>query len=221
MLQLSEGKHLSNVRHELPIHLIPMQGFTFSLINKLLFIIGFSGYILLNACDAGRPLLNSERIEQRFGNYAVEVLRRESELRISNLYSERSGLRTCRTYAIVTFAQPVDLALAALHADIESGRSIGATLRDAGWEVSKRLKYIGKFPVTDADDEIVRLMRIEVPRSLALHNYDVEISKAGRTINYATIVEIHHPDYLTVAELRRIYGDNAAERPPPPLIPGQ
>ena len=32
------------------------------------------------------------------------------------------------------------------------------------------------------------------------------MSKGGRAIEYALIVEIHHPEYLALADLRAIYG---------------
>ena len=34
----------------------------------------------------------------------------------------------------------------------------------------------------------------------------LDVSKGGRTIEYALLVEIHHPDYLRLADLRAIYG---------------
>ena len=34
-----------------------------------------------------RELLNSERIEQQFGSYGIDVLESDAEMRVSNLYS--------------------------------------------------------------------------------------------------------------------------------------
>jgi hypothetical protein len=48
-----------------------------------------------------QPLLNSERISQRFGSYGIEILDASSDYRISNLFSDEDGLAITRTFAIV------------------------------------------------------------------------------------------------------------------------
>src|SRR5262245_42966767 len=40
------------------------------------------------AVPAAPELLNSERIEQKFGSYGIAVLRSDERLRVANLYSE-------------------------------------------------------------------------------------------------------------------------------------
>ncbi len=196
-----------------------MQFFTLKTALNFLFSIILLLGSLLTACDDRQPLLNSERIQQRYGNYGVEVLKSGDGLRISNLYSEKSGVRTCRTYAVVEFAAPIHPSVAVVHAEIESGKSIGATLHQAGWTINKRLKYIGEMSVSDADAGLVALMRIEVPQTVALHQYDFEISRDGTTLDYASIMEIHHPDYLSAADLTSIYGV-PADGLPAPAVPG-
>ena len=37
--------------------------------------------------EPARPLLNSERIKQKFGSYGINILDANAELRVSNLYS--------------------------------------------------------------------------------------------------------------------------------------
>ena len=183
-------------------------------IHNLLYFLIFSSFSLIAACDEERPLLNSERIQQRFGNYGVDVVRSAAGLRVSNLYSEDAGERTCRTYAIVEFMQPVDPRIAPVHARILAGESIGSSLRDAGWAVHKKLTYIGEMPLTDPHSELARLMQVAAPRSLAIHAYDFGVSRNGQELAYASIVEIHHPDYLDVQQLRAIYGDSGEAAPP-------
>jgi hypothetical protein len=39
-----------------------------------------------------------------------------------------------------------------------------------------------------------------------VHIYALDVAKDGRTLPYAALAEIHHPDYLTRAELVTIYG---------------
>ena len=56
-------------------------------------------------------------------------------------------------------------------------------------------------------DRLADLMRIDLPASLATHVYEFVIRKEGRSFDYATIVELHHPDYLAVEDLHSIYGE--------------
>ena len=55
--------------------------------------------------------------------------------------------------------------------------------------------------------DIGELMRIDLPESLATHVYLLIVSKDERSFTYATITEIHHPDYLSSADLKTIYGE--------------
>lgn len=157
---------------------------------------------------AERELLNSERIEQTFGSYGVEVLSSNAHLRVSNLYSEDPALpaserRTCRTFAVVRYPDAIDPAFAAEHAEILSGGSIGAVFAAHGWRV---LKTHLEMTEVAASPRLTELMRLGGGTPLALHAYVLEISKDGKTLPYATLVEIHHPDYLALADVRRLYG---------------
>jgi hypothetical protein len=154
---------------------------------------------------AQTTLLNSERIEQTFGSYGIEILSANGSERVSNLYSTRNGERTTRTVARVRFVEPIDEAVQEEHSLITDGASIGATFESRGWQVGKRNLRVGSRLLTAADADISALMRIEVPREVALHEYLLVVSKGGREIGYATITESHHPDHLTPAELRRLY----------------
>jgi hypothetical protein len=49
-------------------------------------------------------------------------------------------------------------------------------------------------------------MRVDVGTPLAEHVYVLDVAKGGRTIEYAALVEIHHPDYLGLEDLAEIYG---------------
>jgi len=174
--------------------------------NILLFLIVI---LSLSSCASDR-LLNSERIEQRYGNYGIEVLRADAGTRISNLYSEADGIRTMRTLAVVHFAEPMDPRLAAPHAEIAAGASIGATLERWGWRVSKKTLEICRS-VPPVAVGYLAAMRIPGHPPLAVHRYRLLVSAGGRPVDYATISEIHHPDYLSLEDLRAIYVDRLSD----------
>jgi hypothetical protein len=174
-------------------------------------------YIVLIAVTAHAPslgqpppqeILNSERIAAQFGNYGIEVLGQDDAVRVSNLFSEAGGERTCRTFAVVRYGR-IEADLRTEHAAIVAGGSIGAVLAAAGWEVRKtHLRYA----MVDATTRLASLMQVAAGTPLAVHLYALDVAKAGRTLEYAALVEIHHPDYLSSDDLLEIYGpaDEAA-----------
>lgn len=167
----------------------------------------FATLIALLACAGSGEWLNSDRIEQRFGSYGVDVLEDDGERRISSLYSNAAIGKITRTYAVVEYVGPARAAYADVHARIRAGGSLGASFRQAGWTVGKQHLFIGELEVPATYREIGELMQIELPASLATHHYLLTINRDGRTYNYATVTEIHHPEYLTAAGLREIYGE--------------
>lgn len=159
--------------------------------------------------SSSRQLLNSERIAARFGNYGIEVLASDPRERVSNLYSEASGERTCRTFAVVRYPAAIDPPLAAEHDEIVRGGSIGAVFAAHGWQVRKtNLRY---FEI-GAPARVAHLMRVATGTRLAAHAYELDVAKDGRSFEYALLVEIHHPDYLKRDDLRTIYGPADASR---------
>jgi hypothetical protein len=166
----------------------------------------FATIALCHAGWAVEPLLNSERILQRFGSYGVEVLDADDTRRVSNLHSmDSSAERICRTYAVVEFDQPVDSRLLAEHERVVSGESIGTVFSDAGWTIQKETLFIGDSDASGYEDKLGKLMRIDIEQSLATHRYRFIVSRNEQRIEYATITEVHHPDYLDTAQLRAIY----------------
>ncbi len=162
------------------------------------------------AQPAAREVLNSERIAAAFGSYGVEVLEQDGAVRVSNLFSDGTDGRICRTFAIVRYAPQIDAAVSAEHETILAGGSIGAVFTANGWQVRKTHLGYGEIA---ASAKLASLMRIDVGARLAEHVYVLDVVKDGRTIEYAALVEIHHPDYLDVADLARIYGPVDDGRP--------
>ncbi len=150
------------------------------------------------------PLLNSERIERQFGSYGIEVLHSDASLRLSDLFSEdrQTVERTTRTIALVEYPTVVAPSFAAAHRVILAGGSIGATLQADGWRVDKRHRYFG---ATEASAAIAASMNVRVPVLLAAHAYDLTITRGDERHHYATILEIHHPGYLTPSAVVEIY----------------
>ncbi len=150
-----------------------------------------------------REQLNSERIEARFGSYGVEVLEPGPPVRVSSLYSTQDGVHVCRTFAVVRYPDRIDAALAAEHEEIVHGGSIGAVFARHGFRVRKTHLYFG---VTAATPRLAALMHVPVGAKLALDAYVLDVAKSGATYEYAALVEIHHPDYLSQADLAAVYG---------------
>lgn len=161
------------------------------------------GLMLGGACGAQE--LNSERIERLFGNYHIDALEQSSQLRIANLYSIKDELAISRTLAIVRYKLPVAKPLRGAHQEIVSGASIGAILQGNGWKIRKINLHMGEFNATAKARRVASLMRITLPTALAFHVYQLHAVGQAGEFEYATIIELHHPDYLTAAALRTIY----------------
>ena len=161
----------------------------------------------LSACALEPESLNSERIEERFGSYGIEVLSHESGIRRSSLYSIDNEVKTCRTYAVVRFVDESTPRVAAAHANILAGGSIGATFKSSGWHIGKITLSVGSITLDGSDHTISKLMHIEGPATLGVHIYQLVLEKDSQIINYATIIETHHPDYMSLPELKKLYAD--------------
>jgi hypothetical protein len=159
----------------------------------------------LRACAIEPELLNSERIEEQFGSYGIEVLSSEPGLRRSALYSNENGVHTCRTYAVVRFVEKPDAVIGSEHAQILAGNSIGAIFKAKGWAIHKETLHIGTAGSAADNSHLASLMRLEPGREVAMHVYRLLLQKEGQAIDYATIIELHHPDYLGPQELRNMY----------------
>jgi len=163
--------------------------------------------VFLAACSTPGPTLNSERIAQAFGSYGVDVLQSGDELRVASLYSGSGDEKVTRTFAVVTFAGRISPALAREHAAVLSGESLGAVFKAAGWAIEKHNVFVGQLALSEEHAMVGELMQIRLPAELAAHVYLFVVSKDNRSYNYATIVELHHPEYLSLEDLRELYGE--------------
>lgn len=164
------------------------------------------GLLLAGCASPGQPL-NSERIQQTFGSYGVEVLQSSSVGRVSSLYSGSGDDKVTRTFAVVRFSGRVRPAFANEHSQVESGQSLGAVFKSAGWEIEKHNVFVGEMEIPAKYGLLSGLMQIDLPQYLATHVYLFIIRKGKNSYRYATITELHHPDYLSATDLRAIYGE--------------
>src|SRR5210317_2141547 len=141
---------------------------------------------MLSACATESVLLNSKRIEQRFGSYGVEVLASEAGLRRSGLLSYDGDTATCRTYAVVQFSDQLDNRYDDAHTRVLAGGSIGATFKEDGWDIEKHTLYVGSVPLPAGPSEVRRLMRLTGPHHLALHIYQLVLVRGDIEFEYAT-----------------------------------
>ena len=149
--------------------------------------------------------LNSERIERVFGSYGLRVLEQQPQLRVTSLFSNSITGPVCRTLATVRFPANLPAALADPHRAIVQGGSIGATLRESGWEIRKVNRHLGTISVPEDAARLSALMKIGVPDALAMHIYDLDVHRGEEHYRYATIIEVHHPDYLSASSLQTLY----------------
>jgi hypothetical protein len=167
----------------------------------------------LSACSLQPELLNSERIEQRFGSYGIEIIEQKATLRRSNLYSSNDGVHICRTYAVVKFVGSAATDISGAHEKVLAGESIGTTFKTVGWQINKRTLYMGVLQLNDPNHAIAKLMHLESSTDLALHAYQLVLERETQSFHYATIIEVHHPDYLTENELLELYSTDLDSKP--------
>jgi hypothetical protein len=175
--------------------------------HRLRPLVGICLALVLLACGSQQPLLNSERIEQTFGNYGVDVIQASNDGRVASLYSGGGADKITRTFAVVTFSGRARPALASEHARVLSGESLGAVFKSAGWRIEKHNIFVGELEVAEKYSVLAELMRLSLPQNLATHVYLFVVRKDKRSYSYATIVELHHPDYLSAEDLRSTYGE--------------
>jgi hypothetical protein len=146
-----------------------------------------------------------ERIEQQFGSYGIDVLASEAGLRRSSLFSIEGDHKICRTYAAVRFVDNPDTSLGAEHAKVLAGNSLGEVFKSNGWSIHKQTLHLGTFELESGDSEIAELMRLAESQTLGLHVYQLLLARDSQVFEYATIIEAHHPDYLSLHALLDIY----------------
>lgn len=151
-------------------------------------------------------LANSERIRLKFGSYGIEVVESGLRIRVSNLFSKSAGIKTNRTFAVVMYPAVIEAAFKEEHDAILNGQSIGIVFKEHGWLIDKRNQYIGELePLADFSGVNSVFGDIGSVKPV-IHVYSLFIKKDNAVFHYASIAEVHHPDYLDLDELNTIYG---------------
>jgi hypothetical protein len=158
-------------------------------------------------CDP--KLLNSERINQKYGGYGLDVLYNTPQLRVSNLYD---GQKITRTLAIVDYPATIDSAFSKEHQLIVNGGSIGSTFKSHGWKIEKENIYLGELSPSADYSKLYKQMGNIHPAKLSIWIYIFKIIKDGKEYPYATISEIYHPDFLTLADVMCISNSNNTKK---------
>lgn len=149
---------------------------------------------------------NSDRIRLKFGNYGIDIIENGLRIRVSNLYSTADGVKTNRTFAVVMLPAVVEPAFATEHAAIVNGQSIGIVFKEHGWQIEKRHQYVGELEVGSDFSAIHSLFGAIGEVRPVIHVYSLLIKKDNAQFHYASIAEVHHPDYLGLEDLRAIFG---------------
>lgn len=161
-----------------------------------------------------QPKLNSVRIREKYGNYGIEVLDADEQVRVSNLYSVSNGQKITRTLAIVLFPESIPRAILGEHEMIVAGGSIGEVFKSQGWQVDKENLYLGEIAASADFEGVYNMMGGVKPTDLAVHAYELSVHRKLEQENYALIIEVHHPDYLDLLALEEVYSDEPADMNP-------
>ena len=148
---------------------------------------------------------NSDRIRLKFGSYGIEIVENELRIRVSNLYSTSEGVRTNRTFAVVMYPAVIEPALRKEHAAIIAGQSIGIVFREHGWQIDKRHQYIGELEAPAGIWSVDSVFGDIGETQPVIHVYSLIVKKDKHEFHYASIAEVHHPEYLEFEELKSIF----------------
>ena len=151
-------------------------------------------------------MANSDRIRLKFGSYGIEVIENDPRIRVSNLFSVSAGVKTNRTFAVVMYPAMVELAFRDEHEAIIKGQSIGIVFKKNGWLIEKRNQYLGELTPFSDSSAIHSVFGDIGDIRPVIHVYSLIIKKDNDEFHYASIAEVHHPDYLGLEELKVISG---------------
>ena len=94
---------------------------------------------------------------------------------------------------------------------LSTGSPSATCSEDSGWSVDKRHQYFGRieWPSTDSNVELIFGDIGDIQP--VIHMYCLFVRKDDCEFRYASIAEVHHPQYLDMEDLNSIYGDVVAK----------
>lgn len=149
---------------------------------------------------------NSDRIRIKFGSYGIEVIENGKRIRVSELYSVKDGIRTNRTFAVVSYPAIIAPEFTKEHEEITNGKSIGIVFKNHKWEINKRNLHFGMVELSPEKKGKETVFGDIGTRLPVVHVYALIVKKDNAEFHYASIAEVHHPDYLELTDLQEIYG---------------
>ena len=85
--------------------------------------------------------------------------------------------------------------------EIRKGASLGATLKRDEWTIKKEALHVGDIA---AGPRFLKLAQLDENQDLAISIYRLSASREKRRHEVATVIEIYHPAYLDLEELREL-----------------
>ncbi len=73
----------------------------------------------------------------------------------------------------------------------------------------KETLHIGTAALDDAAHPVAALMRLDRGADVAMHVYRLLLEKGEQAIDYATLIEMHHPRYLGRFDLLKLFSIDA------------
>ena len=168
-------------------------------------------FILISCSDNYEnkdTLLNSERIENKFGSYGVDIVQSDNQSRVSFLYSLDSNNKKKKNYhtlAVVKFKETIKVS--AIHKRILNGGSIGESFKKKGWEIDKKNHQM--MVISNPNQDLFKSWLSKInDENLALHFYKLYVTKKNHNYFYAEILELHHPAYLSISDLKSFFNSD-------------
>jgi len=167
----------------------------------------------LAAQEQASELGNSDRILLKFGNYGIDIVENDLRIRVSKLFSTTGGVKTNRTFAVVMYPAVIEPAFSKEHEAIINGQSIGIVFKEHGWLIEKHNQYIGELEPLSDDSGIHSVFGNIGEVRPVIHVYSLIVKKDNSEFHYASIAEVHHPEYLDLEELKIICGEETDGAP--------
>ena len=99
------------------------------------------------------------------------------------------------------------------HEAIINGQSIGIVFKENGWQIEKHNQYIGELEPFSDDSGVHSVFGNIGDTRPVIHVYSLIIKKGTSEFHYASIAEVHHPEYLDLEELKAICGEETDGAP--------